>query len=468
MPPLILGAKKHGQHISGHHSGSGISHIYGIYRATTQTMNAYKSMHIRSFSLSRLTMTVFSAVLILLSGCQKADEAPIKVGILHSLTGTMAISEKPVVDATLLAIEEINANGGLLGRKLVPVILDGKSHPPIFASQAERLIRDEKVAVIFGCWTSASRKTVKPIVEKYENLLFYPVQDEGMEFSPHIIYTGEVPSQQIIPAISWASENLGKRLYLIGSNYIFPRVANWLIRKQAALLGMQIVGESYQPLGSTDFSATAAEITRLKPDVVINTINGDSNISFFKTMYEAGLRAETTPVLSFSIGENELLGMPPEHTIGHYAAASYFQSIDSIDNRSFVRAFKTRYGRQRVLSDAMEAAYIGVKLWSKAVSLTDSTDAIMILSTIKTLSMQAPEGVIAMGLSSQHTWRHMRVGRINNKRQFDIIWKSDDMFRPDPYPLKILRDDAIEMNQRIYHQWDQSWEAPPVHKHEHH
>ncbi|MDQ6966713.1 MAG: urea ABC transporter substrate-binding protein, partial [Mariprofundaceae bacterium] len=283
---------------------------------------------------------------VLLVGCQKTDETPIKIGILHSLTGTMAISEQPVVDATLLAIEEINTEGGLLGRQLVPVISDGQSKPSVFAGEAERLIKDEGVAVIFGCWTSASRKMVKPIVEQYENLLFYPVQYEGMELSPHIVYTGEVPSQQIIPAISWVSTHLGKRLYLIGSDYIFPRTANWLIHKQAALLGMQIVGENHLPLGTTDFSQIVAEIARLKPDAVINTVNGDSNLAFFKAMFEAGLKAETTPVVSFSIGENELIGMPVEHVLGHYAAASYFQSIDTDENRAFIRAFKARFGQQ--------------------------------------------------------------------------------------------------------------------------
>jgi len=404
-------------------------------------------------------------LLLLTLACQKGDDEPIRVGILHSLTGTMAISEKPVVDATLLAIEDINAKGGLLGRKLVPVIADGQSDAAIFAREAERLITEEKVAVIFGCWTSTSRKAVKPIVEKYQHLLFYPVQFEGMELSPHIVYTGEVPSQQIIPAISWVSSHLGNSLYLIGSDYVFPRIANWLIRKQAAMLGMQIVGESYQPLGSNDFSTDIAEIARLKPDAVINTINGDSNIAFFKAMFEAGLRAETTPVMSFSIGESDLVPIPVEHILGHYAAASYFQSIDTDENRAFIKAFRARFGQQSVLSDAMEAAYFGVKVWANSVANTGTTDIPVILASIRLESFAAPEGVISMGLNSQHTWRRMRIGKVMKQRQFEIIWQSQDLFRPDSYPLKILRNDAQGMKEALKAQWTkplpaQTSEAP--------
>jgi len=395
-------------------------------------------------------------------GCQNSDNQPIKIGILHSQTGTMAISEKAVVDATLFAIEEINAKGGVLGRQLIPVIADGKSDPEIFSIQAKRLITADKVAVIFGCWTSASRKMVKPVVEHYKSLLFYPVQYEGLELSPHIIYTGAVPNQQIIPAISWASEHLGKRLYLVGSDYIFPRVANWLIKKQAALQGIQIVGENYQPLGSKDFSTAMAEITRLQPDVVINTINGDSNISFFKAFSESSLSSKTTPILSFSIGENELIRMNSDNMTGHYAAASYFQSIDSKVNRAFVKAFKARFGHNRVLSDAMGAAYTGVLLWAQAAELAGSTKSGSILFNLKSQSFSAPEGIISLGLSSQHTWKHSRIGKVTVDGQFDIVWESEKLIRPNPYPLKILRDEAEQLTGVLYGRWGEHWAAPQV------
>ncbi len=400
------------------------------------------------------------ALALFMIGCQNSDNQPINIGILHSQTGTMAISEKAVIDATLFAIEEINAKGGVLGRKLIPVIADGKSDPEIFSIQAKRLITVDKVAVIFGCWTSASRKMVKPVVEHYKSLLFYPVQYEGMELSPHIIYTGAVPNQQIIPAISWASEHLGKRLYLVGSDYIFPRVANWLIKRQAALQGIQIVGENYQPLGSNIFSTAIAEITRLQPDVVINTINGDSNISFFKAFSESSLTSKTTPILSFSIGENELARMNPDKMTGHYAAASYFQSIDSEANHKFVKAFKARFGQNRVLSDAMEAAYIGVHLWAQAAELVGSTENSNILFNLRSQSFAAPEGIIGFGLNSQHTWKHARIGKVTADGQFDIVWKFEKMLRPNPYPLKILSDEAKQLTDVLYDRWGLHWAAP--------
>ena len=422
-------------------------------------MHAGYVIRIRTIRLLRGFLVLF-ACFWLLTGCQNHDNEAIKVGVLHSLTGSMAISELPVVDATLLAIEEINASGGLLGRKLVPVVADGKSDPATFASEAERLINHEKVAVIFGCWTSASRKMVLPVAEQHKSLLFYPIQYEGMEMSPYIIYTGAVPNQQIFPAISWAKAHLGKRLYLIGSDYIFPRTANWLIRKQAAMLDMQIIGETYQPLGSTDFSAAVADIARLKPDAVINTINGDSNISFYKAMYESGLRAETTPVISFSIGENELTNMPLEQLLGHYAAWSYFQSIDSGENRTFIKAFKARFGQQRVLSDPMEAAYFGMKLWAQAVSTAQSIETSDVKSTLKSQSFAAPEGIISIALNSQHTWKRMRIGKVTTSGQFEVVWTSPGILRPDPFPLKILRENSKEIITGTHQEWGKQWSAP--------
>ncbi|GAV20685.1 urea transport system substrate-binding protein [Mariprofundus micogutta] len=401
------------------------------------------------------------ALLLLLTACQNADKEPIKIGILHSLTGTMAISEKPVVDATLLAIEEINAKGGLLGRQLKPIIADGKSDPATFASEARRLIKDEQVAVTFGCWTSASRKTVKPVIEQYDSLLFYPLQYEGFEQSPHIIYTGNTPNQQIIPAISWSNKHLGKRLFLIGSDYIFPRVANWIIKKQASILDMEIVGEIYQPLGSSDFDSVAREIISAKPDVVINTINGDSNISFFKALFEADITSSDMPVLSFSISENELAVIPEDHSRGHYAAWSYFQSIDSHGNREFVRAFKTHFGKQRLISDPMEAAYIGVHLWAKAAQLINSIDAKSIIFRLKTITMEAPQGIVAIDLNNHHLWKQARIGKIVAQHQFETVWQSESSIQPMTHPLGILQDDAEHYINSLFDLWGQQWSARP-------
>ena len=384
---------------------------------------------------------------------------PIKVGVLHSLTGTMAISEKPVMQATLLAIEDINAHGGLLGRKIEPVVVDGKSEDEVFAKQAEHLIVDEKVSVIFGCWTSASRKSVKPIVEKYQHLLFYPVQYEGLEQSPNIVYTGVTPNQQIFPAVNWSMRQFGSHIYLVGSDYIFPRVANWLIRKQVELLHGEIVGERYIPLGSQDMAAVIKDMQQLKPDVILNTINGDSNIAFFHALHKAGIRPEDMPVMSFSIGEPELAALH-EEARGHYAAWSYFQRIDNPINHALIAAYQARFGAGEPVSDPMEAAWVGVHLWAAAVT-TARTDAVdVVRNTIIQQSMQAPEGVVSVDHQTQHLWRKVRIGRARADHQFDILWASHEALRPYPFPALVSKREANAFLQQLYRGWQGHWVAP--------
>ncbi|MDX8413108.1 MAG: urea ABC transporter substrate-binding protein [Mariprofundales bacterium] len=387
--------------------------------------------------------------------------APIKVGILHSLTGTMAVSEKPVMEATLLAIEQINAKGGLLGRNIEPVIVDGKSDPAVFAREAERLISEEHVSVVFGCWTSACRKMVAPVFEQQHNLLFYPVQYEGLERSPNIIYTGAVPNQQIIPAVSWALKKFGSRIYLIGSDYVFPRVANWLIRKQVTLLKGSVVGERYILLGSRDVDAIVADIKQRKPSVVINTINGDSNFAFFHALHEAGVTADDIPVLSFSIGEAELAQLSAdEDGIGHYAAWNYFQSIDRPENHQFISAFRARFGQGRVLTDPMEAAWLGVYLWAKAVRSAQSDETAIIQQTIAHQSINAPEGVVSVDHQTHHLWKTVRIGKVMADRQFSVVWSSHTPVRPDPFPALINKREAGQFLQQLYVNWDHHWSRP--------
>ncbi len=385
---------------------------------------------------------------------------PIKVGVLHSLSGTMAISEISVMEATLLAIEEINAEGGLLGRKVEPVVIDGKSDASVFSEQAEHLIVDEKVSVVFGCWTSACRKTVKPIFEKYNNLLFYPVQYEGLEQSPNIVYTGAVPNQQIFPAVFWSLKHFGPRVYLVGSDYIFPRVANWLIHKQVPSLSGEVVGERYVPLASKDMVAVIADIQSLKPDVILNTINGDSNIAFFHALKEAGIDAEDTPVMSFSVGEAELVQFHAADAVGHYAAWSYFQSIDNPRNERFVAAYQARFGKNKPVSDPMEAAWAGVHLWAKAVYSAQTEDADVIRQVIKYQSIRAAEGVIAVDQNTQHVWKNLRIGKVRSDHQFDIIWSSERAIRPSPYPAMVSRFEANKFLDQLYGSWDNHWQLP--------
>jgi len=384
---------------------------------------------------------------------------PIKVGVLHSLSGTMAISETPVMQATLLAIEEINAAGGLLGRKVEPVVVDGKSDPSVFAQQAEHLIVDEKVSAVFGVWTSASRKTVKPIFEKYNNLLFYPVQYEGLEQSPNIVYTGAVPNQQIFPAVFWSLKHFGPRVYLVGSDYIFPRVANWLIHKQLPSLSGEVVGERYVPLAGKDMAAVVADIQSLKPDVILNTINGDSNIAFFRALRESGIEAKDTPVMSFSIGEAELSQLADD-AVGDYAAWSYFQSIDNTINKHFIERYQARFGKNKPVSDPMEAAWLGVHLWAKAVRAAQTDDVAIVRQAIKHQSMRAAEDIVSVDHATQHLWKTSRIGKIRSNHQFDILWTSDSPIRPSPYPATVSRSEARVFLNRLYKDWNGHWEAP--------
>jgi urea transport system substrate-binding protein len=357
---------------------------------------------------------------------------PIRIGVLHSLTGTMAVSERSLVDAVQMAVTEINARGGVLGRPLEMSVADGQSDPAVFAREAERLITQEKVSVLFGCWTSSSRKAVKPIVEKHRHLLFYPVQYEGLEQSPNIIYTGSAPNQQIIPGTYWALENLGKRVYLLGSDYIFPRTANRIIRDIVRAAGGQVLGTRYLPLGGSDMTAGMAEILRLKPDVIINTINGDSNLDFFRALQST--EAKNIPVLSFSVSETELANHPELPLNAHYAAWSYFQTIATEKNRRFVADFKRLFGSHRATSDAIEAAYVGVHLWAQAAQDAGSVDPERAGKAVLLQSFDAPSGVISVDEATRHVWKKVRIGKTEPDGQFKELEASPYPLRPEPFP----------------------------------
>jgi len=387
---------------------------------------------------------------------------PIRVGILHSLTGTMSISETPVKEAVELSIEEINASGGLLGgRRVEPIIADGRSDWPTFAQESRRLMSDEKVCAVFGCWTSASRKTVRPIFEELNGLLFYPVQYEGLEQSPNIIYLGAAPNQQIIPAVKWAYDNLNsRRFYLVGSDYVFPRAANAVISDQVKALGATVLGEDYIPLGGTEVQAIVTRIVAAHPDVILNTINGDTNLAFFKALRAAGISPATIPTISFSIGESELPSLNPSACAGDYAVWNYFQTVDSPNNATFVNAFRKRYGADRVVSDPMEAAYCAVKLWAQAVEDAGTDETSTVRKTILDQSMAAPEGVMLIDPETQHTWRPVRVGRIRADGQFDIVWDSHRPVRPQPFPLSRTPAEWQHFLDALQTGWGGHWAAP--------
>lgn len=385
---------------------------------------------------------------------------PIKVGILHSLSGTMAISEKSVVDAELMAIAEINKKGGIMGRPILPIIVDGRSDWTYSAKMADRLINKDKVSVIFGCWTSACRKTVKPIFEKNNHLLIYPVQYEGLESSPNIVYTGASPNQQIIPAIKWAYDNLGKRFYLVGSDYVFPRTANEIIKDQIKALGGKVVGEDYILLGSNQVGSIVDRIATAKPDIIINTINGDSNIAFFRALRQKNITPNKTPTISFSIAEDELRSLDVANMIGDYAAWNYFQTIPGEANSRFVTNFKKKYGNQRVTDDPIEAGYFGVYLWAQAVRDAKTDNVFYVTQKIKRQSFNAPEGPVYVDTNNQHTWKKVRIGKINSKGQFDIIWSSNKLIQPVPYPFYRTKKEWESFLNKLYEGWNNNWANP--------
>ena len=385
--------------------------------------------------MKKIISTALAAVAALsLAGCSKKDAGnTVKVGILHSLSGTMAISETSVRDSEMLAINEINAAGGVLGKKIVVVQEDGASEPQIFAEKARKLIQNDKVATIFGCWTSASRKAVKPVVEENGALLWYPVQYEGMEMSPNIMYMGAAPNQQAVPAVDFCVEKFGKKIFLVGSDYVFPRTANKIIKAQLAYLGGTCAGEEYTPMGHTDYATIVSKIAAAKPDRVINTLNGDSNVAFFKQLTDAGLTAAKCPVMSFSIAEEEVGGVGIANLKGHYVAWNYYQTTSTEKNKKFVADYKAAYGAKRVTDDPIEAGYIGVYLWAKAAEKAGSFDVEKIKKAAKGMTFDAPEGTVTLDGDNQHIYKPVRIGKINDEGLIDEVWSTKGAVKPDPY-----------------------------------
>jgi urea transport system substrate-binding protein len=382
----------------------------------------------------------------------------LRVGILHSLTGTMAWTEGPVVDATLLAIEEVNSRGGLLGRQVLPVVVDGQSEETVFARHAENLIAAQDVCTIFGCWTSSSRKSVLPIVEKKDHLLIYPTQYEGMERSPNIFYTGAAPNQQIVPAVQWAFGFLRKkRFFLVGWNSVYSRAANAIIRDEVQALGGEIVGEEYVLPDSPDVTRIVRSIARSKSDVIFNSLVGDANLFYTRLLRAAGITPAKIPSVYFSIGEIELLSLSTKETLGDYAAWNYFQSLDRPQNRAFIDKFRHRYGPQRVTADPMEAAYLGVHLWAQAVQQAGTTNTSAIRKALRTQKFDAPGGPVRIDPQNQHTWKTMRLGRIVEGGQFEIVWSSEKPIRPEPYPGSRSPAAWDKFLAGLYREWDGHW-----------
>jgi len=389
------------------------------------------------------------------------DRRPIVVGILHSQTGPMAQSEQAMIDAEVLALEEINRSGGLLGRPIRWVIADGASDWPTFARQAERLIRQEQVVAIFGCLTSASRKAVLPVVESANHLLVYPMAYEGLEQSPNVVYTGAAPNQQIIPAVQWCHATLGaRRFFLVGTDYVWPHCVNEIVKDQLASLGAEIAGEAYLPFAATTCDDVARQIAAAKPDVILSSVTGANALPFARAIRAAGLEPATTPLVTFAIGENELQDGAAADLAGHYAAWNYFQSLDRPQNSRFVRAFQQRYGANRTTSDPMVAAYNSVQLWAHAVREAETADVVLVRAALRHQSLDAPEGIIAVDPETQHTWRPVFIGRIRGDGQVDVVWSSRTPVRPMPFPISRSRSDWERFVSDLARGWGGAWTNP--------
>jgi urea transport system substrate-binding protein len=358
------------------------------------------------------------------------------VGQLHSATGTMAISETGSIQAERLAIDQINEMGGILGRKISIIQEDGASDWPTFAEKARKLLVNDKVPAVFGCWTSASRKAVLPVFEKENGLLYYPTFYEGLEESKNVFYTGQEATQQIIAGLDWLYKEKGaKTFFLIGSDYIWPRTSNKIARKHIEkVLKGTVVDEQYYPLGHTQFGSLINKIKLKKPDAVYAIVVGGSNVSFYKQLKAAGVTSANQTLLTISVTEDELLGIGGENMVGFYAAMKYFQSLDNDNNKAFVKAFKAKYGENAVIGDVSQAAYLGPWLWKAAVEKAGTFDIDKVVAASGGIELKtAPEGYVRIHDKNHHLWSKLRIGQAQTDGQFKVLYESE-LIEPNPFP----------------------------------
>lgn len=409
----------------------------------------------RNFAQSLSAVALGVAALGLPVFAQAADT--IKVGVLHSLSGTMAISETVLKDTALMAIDEINAKGGVLGKKLEPVVVDPASNWPLFAEKAKQLISQDKVAVMFGCWTSVSRKSVLPVVEELNGLLFYPVQYEGEELSKNVFYTGAAPNQQAIPAVEYLMSKAGggaKRFVLLGTDYVYPRTTNKILRAFLKSKGVadKDIDEKYTPFGHSDYQTIVADVKKFAAGgktAVISTINGDSNVPFYKELGNQGLKATDVPVVAFSVGEEELRGVDTKPLVGHLAAWNYFMSLKNPTNDAFkkqwaayAKAKKLPGADKPLTNDPMEATYIGIHMWAQAVEKAKSTDTDKVIAAMAGQTFKAPSGFVAkMDEKNHHLHKPVFIGEVKADGQFNVVWKTPAPVKAKPWSPYIEGND---------------------------
>ncbi|MEQ1889800.1 MAG: urea ABC transporter substrate-binding protein [Alphaproteobacteria bacterium] len=395
-----------------------------------------------------------------ISGAIAADDT-IKVGVLHSLSGTMAISETTLKDTILMMIDDQNKKGGLLGKKLEAVVVDPASNWPLFAEKARELIEVKKVDVVFGCWTSVSRKSVLPVFEELNGLLFYPVQYEGEESSRNVFYTGAAPNQQAIPAVEYLMSKDGgdaKRWVLLGTDYVYPRTTNKILRAFLHAKGVADadIMEEYTPFGHSDWQTIVTNVKKFasegKKTAVVSTINGDANVPFYKELGNQGIKAEDIPVVAFSVGEEELAGLDATPLVGHLAAWNYFMSVDSPKNAEFIKQWQTFIKNpKRVTNDPMEAHYIGFKMWVQAVEQAGTTDVDAVRQAMYGQKVKAPGGFDSVMNVNHHLSKPVMIGEIQANGQFDIVWRTDGPIVGDAW------SDFIPESKKLTADWTFPW-----------
>lgn len=371
------------------------------------------------------------------SGASGGDDK-IKVGVLFSLSGSSAVTEKGMANAAMLAIKEINESGGINGKKIEPVQEDYASEPSTAATKAKKLLQQDKVVAIVGGYTSASRLAMLPIVEQSGGVLVYPTFYEGEEFSKNVIYTGLTPNQQILDLVPYLVKNLGKKVYFIGSDYVFPVETNKQVKELLKMEGGEVVGEQYVPMGHSEFASVINKIKEAKPDFIFSDLVGDSLVAFYKQYKSYGLKAEEMPIVSPVTGETEVVSMGNDVAQGHYASASYFQSINTPENEKFVKAYHAEYDKNEAITQVMEAAYNSTKLLAEALKkTTDVNDSKALIDAFSGLELQAPQGKIRVDAENHHTWLNSRIGKVGPDGQFEILQTSSEPIYPEPW-AKVL------------------------------
>jgi urea transport system substrate-binding protein len=390
-----------------------------------------------------------------------AKREPIRLGLLHSLTGPMAISELSMRDAEILAVEELNAAGGLLGRRVVAVEADGRSDASTFAREAERLIREQKVSAVIGCWSSDCRKSVKEVVEKDDHLLIYPVMYEGMEQSPNVVYTGAAPNQQVMPTIKWFADTMHvRRFYLLGTDSLWSRGVSAVVKDQIRALSGELAGEEYLEAGTSDVAEAVSKALAAKPAMLILTVEGVTNVPLYRKLRGEGGAPADMPILSFPLTEDELRSLPTASMTNDYLTCNYFQSVDRPENKDFVRRFRARFGADRTTSDAIATAYNSVRLWAQAVRESETDEVRIVREALTRQSLNGPEGVISVERDTRHTWRPLFIGKVRSDGQVEILLSLTKPIRPTPFPPTRTQSEWLAFEEGLRAGWNGQWSPP--------